>query len=189
MVGVIFGLRESSPVETSLKQEVPCGGTTYISAAMQDAMGYSFNFDEWCGSETFEDKFHTDPFPWIPSYLLLLGIVLAIYQLIWSNSSNFGRISPQKQKKVRLKVPFWRHYLPYHLALCCFQRKGNRPPPLSGPSRRAIYLAKLTIKRAKRKRYHNSVILKKYMRVYEACISMPNIATFRLGVIQDESKI
>ena len=125
MVGVTFGLQESSPVETSSKQEVPCGSTTYTSAAMQDAMGYSFNLDEWCGPETFENKFHPDPFELIPSYALLLGMVLAIYHLIRSNSPTFGQISPRKRKKVRLKVHFWCRSLPYHLVLHCFRQKGN----------------------------------------------------------------
>ena len=79
VIGVIFGLQETSTVETSLEQEVPCGDTTYISAAMQDAMGYSFIFDEWCGSETSNPTFHTNSFSWIPSYAILLGIVLAIF--------------------------------------------------------------------------------------------------------------
>ena len=86
-------------------------------------------------------------------------------------------------------MPFRRRSLPYHLVLRCHRRKRNRPPRLTGPSRRAIYLAQLAVRRAKRKRYRQSAILRKYRRVYEACVNTPTIATFRLDVIQDESKI
>ena len=63
------------------------------------------------------------------------------------------------------------------------------PPRLRGPSRRAIYLAKLAVKRAKRRQYRKFAILQKYRAVYEACVSTPDTVTFRLDVLQDESKI
>jgi len=42
-------------------------------------MGYSFNFDELCESETSNLLFHTKSYSWIPSLALLFGCFFAIY--------------------------------------------------------------------------------------------------------------
>ena len=184
VIGVVFGLQETSTVETSSKQ-----GALLCGARQAYVMGYSFNFNEMCVSETSKLLFHTKSYSWIPSLALLFGCFIAISQIILSESRGNREISARKRKKARLKTPFKRRSLPYHLVLCCRRRTGNRPIRLSGPSRRVIYLAKQAVKCAKRRRYRKFAILWKYLRIYEACISTPSPVAFRLDVLQDDTKI
>ena len=87
VVGVIFGLQETS--SETFKEDSSCGDIPYVSASIQEAVGYSSLWNEWCGHETSE-SFHTKSWWWVPGISLLLGYVIAVYHLIASHSKKFG---------------------------------------------------------------------------------------------------
>ena len=88
LIGIVFGLQETSTNETSVKLGAPpCGvHQAYASALMQDVMGYSFFFGKWCDTETSKILLHTESYSWIPSLALLLGCFIAICQIILSET-------------------------------------------------------------------------------------------------------
>ena len=88
--------------------------------------------------------------------------------------------SKKKKKKARSnsKPPymFRRRKLPYHLVLCCYARKGNRPKLIVGPSRWELLL----VRREKRRSYCRKRTVRNMRRFYKALISMPSTGSFYL---------
>ena len=92
VIGVVFGLQETSTDEVSVKLGAPSCGVhqAYTSASMQDVMGYSFFFGKWCDTETSKILIHTESYSWMPNLALLLDCFITICQIIMSEFKGNG---------------------------------------------------------------------------------------------------
>ena len=79
------------------------------------------------------------------------------------------RIHLRKPKKRKPKKPFVRRKLPYHLVMRCLRRRSNRPPRLTGPSRRD----QRHTRQEKRRRYRRGRVAREHTAYFEQLLTTP----------------